>query len=754
MILRPHRIRLPGLRAVAGCALALILAGAMATLLSGVHGPSGRLGEARHATVCLLGAALVLARAVLVRRDRAIWLVLGVAALIYAVGLSLWSLSFGTGPSTPAEPIFLTGDLLFWAGLGLFLRRRVGDALKTFWLDAVGIALCLTAVFTALWLTDVERFGHVSVWSAAGNLFYPAADAALLSIPLVVANFSGRRMRGQDILLSATFAVALVSDGAWALSLAGHSGAWTGWFDLGWELQLLLLGCAAWSRPSAAGALRIGGWWESVPTATMLSVGTGVLVAGQVTDVPRITIAFAVASLVAGLLRSMLVLRDVRNLVLQRREALTDDLTELPNRRALFRALDLLTRDGGASNERADLLVVDLDGFRELNETLGHEAGDALLRAAADRFKPVIGSDLLVRLGADEFAAIIRPPATGDRIAEQLREALASPIELDDVTVAIEGTIGLAAFPEDARDAGELARRADVAMSDAKRRRVGIARYSTERDDHSRDRLELAADLRRALASRDNGGLWAAFQPQIDLETGRVTGAETLIRWTHPVRGEISPAELLPVAERSGQMAALTDWVLDRALSECSGLRNQGFDLRVGVNVSAVTLVDVGLPERIATALHHHRVAPQQLVIEVTEDAVMSDQRRCLDVLEHIAALGVEISVDDFGTGQSSLAQLRHLPADELKIDRSFVKGMAEDPLDAEVVRLVVGMGRSMGLRVVAEGIETAQEREALARLGCDLAQGFGIGRPMPALDLAEFLGDATPNAVPRRYAA
>jgi EAL domain-containing protein (putative c-di-GMP-specific phosphodiesterase class I) len=291
-------------------------------------------------------------------------------------------------------------------------------------------------------------------------------------------------------------------------------------------------------------------------------------------------------------------------------------------------------------------------------------------------------------------------------------------------------------------------------LSAATRGRVGVARYSGDRDDHSRDRLELAADLRRALASRDNGGLWAAFQPQIDLATGQVVGAETLIRWTHPVRGEISPAELLPVAERSGQMAALTDWVLDRALSECNGLRNQGFALRVGVNVSAVTLVDVGLPERIASALHHHRVAPDQLVVEVTEDAVMSDQRRCLDVLEHIAALGVEISVDDFGTGQSSLAQLRHLPADELKIDRSFVKGMADDPLDAEVVRLVVGMGRSMGLRVVAEGIETDEERDVLAQLGCDLAQGFGIGRPMPALALADFLGGDARNERRPRYAA
>jgi diguanylate cyclase len=750
----PHRLRTPVLRATAGCALALILAGAAGTALTGVHGPSGALWDARHAAVCLLGASLVVARGVLVRRDRAVWLLLGLATAVFAGGLGIWSLSFAAGPDTPADPIFLAADLLFWAGLGLYLRRRVGDALKTFWLDAVAVATYLTAISTAVLLHDVERFSHLPRHSALSNLFYPAADAALLSIPLVVGSFSGRRMRGQDLLLIATFSTALVTDTAFALSLAGHAGDWSGWFATGWELQVLLLGCAAWARPSAAGALRIGGWWESVPTGVMLTVGTGVLVANHFTPLDDVTVGLAVATLVAGLVRSMLVLRDVRGLVIQRREALTDDLTELPNRRALFRALELLARDGGASTECAELMVIDLDGFRELNETLGHEAGDALLRAAAERMKPVIGGDLLVRLGADEFAAIIRAPGDADRVAEKLREALAPPIELDDVTVAIEGTIGIAAFPDDAREAGELARRADVAMSDAKRRRVGVARYSGDRDEHSRDRLELAADLRRALNSRDNGGLWAAFQPQIDLETGRVTGAETLIRWTHPIRGDISPAEMLPVAERSGQMAALTDWVLDRALSECSGLRNQGIALRVGVNVSAVTLVDVGLPDRIAQALHHHKVPAELLVVEVTEDAVMSDQRRCLDVLEHISELGVEISVDDFGTGQSSLAQLRHLPADELKIDRSFVKGMAEDPLDAEVVRLVVGMGRSMGLRVVAEGIETPDEREALARLGCDVAQGFGIARPMPARALTEYLVERESPSGPRRYAA
>jgi diguanylate cyclase (GGDEF)-like protein len=754
MSARRQGLRVPALRCAAGLSLALIAVGVAATAVRGAGVAPGSLDHGRHTLVLALGAALIVARALLVRRDRSVWAVLALGAVCYATGLALWTWIYGDVPRSVADVIFFAGDLLFWAGLGLYLRRRVGDALKTFWLDAVGVALAGSTVLTALWLADVRAVADLPRSTAALYLFYPAADVALASVPALAASFAGRRMRRQDLLLTATFLVAAVTDTVYVLALGGHAPAWSPLFDSGWELQILLLGCAAWSRPSAAGALRVGGWWESTPTALLVLTGAAFLFAGQVTRLDDVTIALAAATVVVGVLRGLLMLRDVRGLVVQRREALTDDLTELPNRRALFRALDLLTRDGGRSGATAEVIVVDLDGFRDLNETLGHEAGDALLRAAGRRLKTVVGDDLLVRTGADEFATIVRPPARGGAVADAMREALAAPIELDGVTVAIEATIGIARFPADAHEAGELARRADVALSDAKRRRVGMARYDASRDEHSRDRLELAADLRSALAARDCGGLWAAFQPQIDLRTGKVAGAETLIRWTHPTRGEVSPAELLPVAERSGQMGALTDWILHRALGECAGLRHEGLDLRVGVNVSAVTLVDIGLPERIDMALRHHGVPAAQLVIEVTEDAVMSDQRRCLDVLEGIAALGVEISIDDFGTGQSSLAQLRHLPADELKIDRSFVKGMAEDPLDAEVVRLVVAMGRRMGLRVVAEGIETPEERDVLAELGCDLAQGYCLGRPMPSLALARFLGARKPGDPEHRYAA
>jgi EAL domain-containing protein (putative c-di-GMP-specific phosphodiesterase class I) len=222
-------------------------------------------------------------------------------------------------------------------------------------------------------------------------------------------------------------------------------------------------------------------------------------------------------------------------------------------------------------------------------------------------------------------------------------------------------------------------------------------------------------------------------------------GAEALIRWRHPTRGPISPADLLPVAERAGLMGELTDWVLDRALAEAAALRAEGHRLHVGVNVSAMTLVDVGLPDRVQAVLLAHRVPAEALVIEVTEDAVMRDHRRCREVLGQIAALGVEIAIDDFGTGHSSLAQLRHLPADELKIDQHFVRGMVEDPVDEEMVRMMIGIGRKMGLRVVAEGAETLVERELVDAMGRDLLQGYVVGRPMAADQLRSWLAAHAP---------
>jgi diguanylate cyclase (GGDEF)-like protein len=735
---------------------ALLVAVGVARAVAGRAGDTGLLGDGRHVAVFALGAVLLLARAATVRAGREVWLWFGAGLVLNTIGEALWAFVFGDAQTTPADAVFLAGYVAYGVGLSRYLRRRVGDALPSFSLDALGIAVSIVAVLSAVLVERIARTGGDPAGVAALNLAYPAMDVAILAVILAVSTFTGRRRARQDRLLAATLVVMAVADGAWVLRIAGLAGAGVDpWLDVLWEIAPLLLAAAAWARPATAGALRVGGRWETAPTVAWLRAGAGVLVAAWAGDGPPVVVVLGVLTIILGAVRGVRVAREVRTLVVTRAESLVDEVSGAANQRALFGALELLLRERGVDGRRVALLICSLEGFNELTDTLGHEAARSLLAAVAARLTPA-APGTLARLEGDQFATIVED-GDPEAVAAALTAALAAPVAVEGVAVSVRPVFGFARFPEDATTPAGLARSADVARRDAKARGLAIAAYDAARDGFSRDRLELAADLRAALAAPaggagGSGGLWLAFQPQVDAATGAVRGLEALVRWRHPTRGELSPAELLPVAERSGQMAALTDWVVEHAVAEVAALAAAGRTLRVSVNVSAATLVDVGLPDRLAAALERHGAGPEQLVVEVTEDAVMVDHRRCLEVLGRIAGLGVEISIDDFGTGHSSLAQLHRLPADELKIDRRFVAGLGHrDPLDAEIVALVVGLGRRMGVRVVAEGIETDEDAAALAALECDLLQGFGVGRPMPAAELVGWLAAADAAAEARR---
>ena len=406
-----------------------------------------------------------------------------------------------------------------------------------------------------------------------------------------------------------------------------------------------------------------------------------------------------------------------------RRQALHDALTGLPNRTLLHRRAARGLRGDGL----AAMLLIDLDRFKEVNDTLGHDYGDALLIEVAERLADVLRrGDTLARMGGDEFAVLLDGlpdrAAVGD-LAARLQEALRRPFALRGVAVELEASIGAALYPEHGTTAGELLQRADVAMYDAKRGRHGIATYSPERDPYSADRLGLLAELRRAI---EHDELVLHYQPKISLCSGELTGVEALVRWQHPVRGLLGPDEFVPFAERTGAVADLTRWVVDRALAQCRDL-----DLPVAVNLAAANIVDVTLPDAIGAALERHGVAADRLVCEISEHTVMADPVRASDVLAGLRALGVGLSLDDFGTGHSSLAYLKRLPLDEVKIDRSFVAGMTEDENDAVIVRSTIDLARNLGLRVVAEGVESAETMDALAELRCDVAQGYFISRPL-----------------------
>jgi diguanylate cyclase (GGDEF)-like protein len=423
-----------------------------------------------------------------------------------------------------------------------------------------------------------------------------------------------------------------------------------------------------------------------------------------------------------------------------RHQALHDGLTGLPNRSLLYQRLRRAI-GGTGRGSLAALLLIDLDRFKEVNDTLGHDHGDELLIEVAARMRASVRrGDTLARLGGDEFAVLLSDlPHRGAAVetADRLLEALRRPFALRGVAVELAASIGVALCPDHGEDAGTLVQRADVAMYSAKAAYAGIETYDPARDPYSADRLALLSELRRALSEDE---LVLHYQPKVAVASRTVTGVEALVRWQHPERGLLGPGEFVPLAERTGMVAELTRWVLEAALAQCHAWSDAGIRLPVAINLASANVLDKTLPDVVADALARHDVPGELLECEISEHTVMADPQRAIDVLSRLRGLGVRLSLDDFGTGHSSLAYLKRLPLDEVKIDRSFVLGMAEDENDAVIVRSTIDLARNLGLEVVAEGVETEAVLANLAALRCDVAQGYLLSRPLPAAQLADWL--------------
>jgi diguanylate cyclase (GGDEF)-like protein len=396
---------------------------------------------------------------------------------------------------------------------------------------------------------------------------------------------------------------------------------------------------------------------------------------------------------------------------------------------------------------------MDLDRFKEVNDTLGHAAGDLLLVEVARRLEQALrASETVARLGGDEFAMVL--PGTDGRGAEaaarRLLDAVERPFVVADqgIDLDVRGSIGIALYPSDGQTADELLRRADVAMYVAKRAGSGAIMYSAEQDEHSPTRLTLAGELRRALQGDSaESGFELHYQPQVVLASGALSGVEALARWRHAQRGWVPPEEFIALAERTGLIRPLTERVLEMALAQCRWWRESGLEVPVAVNLSMRDLQVPTLPETIRELLARHAVPSRLLRLEVTESVLMADPARALATLARLRALGLEVAIDDFGTGYSSLAYLADLPADTLKIDRTFVQELAARPRHAAIVRSTVELAHDLGLRVIAEGVEDAQTWGALAALGCDEAQGYLTGPPMAPGELAAWLRQSSQRA-------
>ena len=490
------------------------------------------------------------------------------------------------------------------------------------------------------------------------------------------------------------------------------------------------------SHPDAAlrGLLQQEGWRDCL-AAPLLANGEarGVLCAYNRTglqgfETGEMAVLEALARELAGALEKADLVEEVLH------QALHDALTGLPNRTLFHQRVQRAIATAKAVDAHVAVMLIDLNRFKEVNDTLGHHNGDLLLQDFSRRLQNSLRpGDTVARLGGDEFAIVIPSvdgPAGAERVVNRVLRALDEPFSLHELTLDVDAAIGVALYPDHGGDPATLLQRADVAMYGAKGALSGYELYSAENDRYSPRRLALVSELRSA-ASR--GELRVHYQPKSDLRTGQITGLEALIRWQHPRYGAVAPDEFIPIAEQTGSIRALTSFVLEEALTQCGTWRRAGLNLDMAVNLSVRSLLDSDLPAEIANLLRATDVPPGCLTLELTESSMMSDPVRTADVLGRLSALGTRISIDDYGTGYSSLSYLRRLPVDEMKIDKSFVQSMSGNDDDEVIVRSTVDLGHNLGLRVVAEGVESEADWARLAALGCDSAQGYFLSKPIPA---------------------
>ena len=625
------------------------------------------------------------------------------------------------------------------AAIAVAVRREHRPVRGAVWLDSLLGGLAAAAVLAVL-LDRVFAQAAGSPLEVAVTLAYPMFDLLLVAAVVGIAALQGLQVQRHWVPLLAGLGLFATADVMFALRVSTDSYAVGTLLDAVWALGLALM--TIWAQAGAPvdsgrAEQRVALAVPAVATAASLAV----LVAASRTHVSPLAVSLATLTLIATAGRTQLAFRQLRRLADLRRQATTDDLTGLPNRRAFYTNVSTQLTHTGTPHA---LLLLDLDKFKEVNDSLGHHVGDQLLVQAGARLAEQLREgDLLARLGGDEFAVLLSD-TTRDQavaVAVKLRAAIAGPFTLEGIALRTDVSIGLSLAPEHGSDLTVLLRRADIAMYKAKKGRDGYGIYTGADDTVGEERLRTLQELRTALAEDQ---LTLHYQPKLDLFTNEVRGVEALARWDHPTRGLLYPDSFLTLVEDSGLMRRLTQVVLEQALDQAAVWKAQERPLTVAVNLSASSLVDTDLPEHISVLLASRRLPASALQLEITEEFLMADRDRACNILRRLRELGIQIAVDDFGTGYSSLAYLRDLPIDELKLDRSFVFPMADDARAAALVFSTIALAHSLGLRMVAEGVENGTALAELARHGCDQAQGYYLCRPVPAVALDHWLDQRT----------
>jgi diguanylate cyclase (GGDEF)-like protein len=686
----------------------------------------------------------ILVRAALVRRDRVAWSLIGAGCLSWAAGdaysfLAYWGADTAPFPSI-ADGLYLLFYPLMYAGLVMLVRGHLRQFHASQWLDGLAASLVVAAVGADLLIPRIVATTGADVATIATNLAYPLGDLLILSLVVIVAGLLGRGSGRAVLFLGTAMLMFAGADTVYLFQVAHNAYAEGGLVDFLWPASLTLILAAAWRPIAPVRRPRLDGWRVLILPGVVAAIALALLVQARYTTAGALGAWLAAGALAVCLVRSALTFQENFALTLSHQEqAMTDALTGLPNRRLFAELADHAISRARRDGTHVAAMIIDLDGFKEVNDTLGHRCGDVLLQEIARNLSGALREgDTVARLGGDEFAVLlpgIADATAAETVANKLLCAIARPVQIGDLSMAPEGSIGIAMFPDHGGDIDGLLQHADVAMYAAKTHRLGCTLYVPDQDHHTLDHLTVIGDLREAL---ENDELVLHYQPKVELATGTIVGVEALARWNHPRRGLLMPADFIPAAEHTALIVPLTLHVIDLALAQCRRWADEGRLLTMAVNISPRCLRQPEFATDVSARLAQWQVPPEWLELELTESVLIAGTQRELEVLNRLRALGVTLAIDDFGTGYSTLSRLRDLPIDVLKIDKSFVLSMRCNTADAVIVQATIDLARSIGVDVVAEGIENEATYDVLRALGCPYGQGYHLGRPMPADRLDE----------------
>ena len=687
-------------------------------------------------TLNLFAALLTGARAVHHKSERAVWVLACAAIASWMAGSIVYFTATLSGIVLPvpsiSDALWLSFYPLMVTALVIRIRRRVTRRLQSgFVIDGLIAALGACSIMVEFVVGPLLAHLTGSTAQILTNAAYPIGDELLLGMAVAVLAVSGRLHLSRTwVALLFAQILYMTADTLLLLQTAGGTYVLGSWLDTLWVIAGLIVAVAAWQPPGMETTVSKASWRVLVVPYTFTAAALFILVRDHWTRASTLAIILAALTMVVAAGRTSETLRQLRALSEARHAAATDDLTGLANRRELFRVAR-----AAAEHDSAPLLwmlIVDVDLYTDINDSLGHQAGDDLIAKLAPRLVATVRPhDLVARIAGGQFAVLLQTVELAEVlvVAERLRTEVSLPTGLAGADIVVSATVGIAGSPSHTTEVSDLLRYADTAMYRARADRLGVAVFDESIDRRDTERLVLIQELRTGL---DNGEVVLYYQPKATLGEGAVVGVEALVRWHHPRLGTLVPPVFLPLAEQAGLMRKLTEHVLETAVRQAAVWAAAELHICVSVNVTADDVRDHDFPAFVEAKLAFHGVDPHLLMLEITEQDLVLDRKQGAGTLDALRETGVRVSIDDYGTGYSSLSYLCELPVDELKLDREFVQRMLVHERAAIVVRSSVHLAKSLGLTIVAEGVETIEEWAALRDAGCDLAQGYLLGRPMP----------------------